>query len=653
MAATTHSAARQALPRAAAPARKPQPPQRTGAVADPQTGYRRALGNTFISRARPGLPQLRGALKVSDPGDRYEREADRVAERVMRMAMPGPPPGDISPSNPALQRKCASCEREGDEVLMRKADSAGSPAVPKVAASRSPVLGGGRPLDTAARRFFEPRFGADFSGVRIHTGARAHAASADLRARAFTYSNNIVFANGEYRPHSVSGRHLLAHELTHVVQQDAAASDIGVSRQHDPSIMRVITHSGTPTNCHNWSLGIPPWTAGSLAHRQLSTFFMGSPGTAGAMRSNMFIPRATKAGGLMVKVPNPPFLTPFGLADLWAMGPTGVQIGEIKSTSQGGTVAKREAEHYVLRHTEWLGRAPASYPDDLTYQALQGGLRLPAILMNGLAAVTGTGVSVGAFIGDPGKTLWAEADTDGAVCYWCTGAGILNPVWVLVFLPLIQRLIDMMRAALQAAEEALGWIGDRIGEIVDWGREHPIAAFFILLAIVIIGYILAIIFGLLEAPTLGADTPLTIGSFATATAALVALLMLIGIDAGEAEAALNETAAFVYPQQQSSGNLGADYERDADDGNWRDATVPARGSPPTDRLVAALTPIRQQLLERIANAVNPLSPEPAVTVTGSGIAQVKQAAAFLARSPDPQLQRMGATAREIANGVWA
>ncbi len=355
----------------------------------------------------------------------------------------------------------------------------------------------------------------------------------------------------------------------------------------------------------------------------------------------------------MVGVPNPPFPTPFGLADLWASGPAGVQIGEIKSTYQGGTVATREAIHYVLRHTEWLTRAPATYPDDIAYEFLQGGLRLPGTLMNGLAAVTGTGITIGPFIGDALKTLWAEADTSGAVCYWCTGAGIVNPVWVLVFLPLIQGVIDALRRAMRAAEEALAWIGDRIGDVVEWGRQHPVLAFIILLAIVIIGYILAIIFGLLEAPTFGLDTPLTIFSFSTATAALIALLTLIGIDSGNVGPAVNETATFVYPQAESSGDLGADYERDTNDGNWRNATASVNRSPPTTRLVAALTPINGQLLERIAQAVNPLSSEATVTVTASGIVQVKQAARFLARSSHPELQRMGARVQQISDGVWA
>jgi len=104
-------------------------------------------------------------------------------------------------------------------VSIHPARSGASPAVPFSAheAVRSP----GRPLATAARAFFEPRFGHDFSQVRIHADARAAAAATAMAARAFTLGDHVVFGAGEYAPHDPSGRRLLAHELTHVAQQRA------------------------------------------------------------------------------------------------------------------------------------------------------------------------------------------------------------------------------------------------------------------------------------------------------------------------------------------------------------------------------------------------------------------------------------------------
>jgi hypothetical protein len=136
-----------------------------------------------------------------------------------------------------LQRKCAcgqhtiagectACSKEREGTLQRSAISHESVnghdnGVPSIANEvlRSP----GQPLDTATRAFMEPRFGHDFSHVRVHTGGQAGESAHAVRARAYTVGHDVVFAAGEYMPGSATGRHLLAHELTHVLQQDAAA----------------------------------------------------------------------------------------------------------------------------------------------------------------------------------------------------------------------------------------------------------------------------------------------------------------------------------------------------------------------------------------------------------------------------------------------
>ena len=83
-------------------------------------------------------------------------------------------------------------------------------------------LVGGRPLDAETRHYFEPRFGADFSQVRIHDDGESQRAAARLDSRAFTFGRNIAFAKSEHPPESDQGRRLLAHELAHVVQQSGA-----------------------------------------------------------------------------------------------------------------------------------------------------------------------------------------------------------------------------------------------------------------------------------------------------------------------------------------------------------------------------------------------------------------------------------------------
>jgi hypothetical protein len=149
-----------------------------------QTLGNRAFG-ALVQRRALGL-QMK--LTVNEPGDRYEQEADRVADQVMRMPAPA-----------GVQRKCAACDE--DQTLRRapagggQTPSAAPPVVNQVVAS-----GGGQSLDGAARSFFEPRFGCDFSRVRVHADAPAAQANRAVNARAFTYANNIYFGAGEYQP---------------------------------------------------------------------------------------------------------------------------------------------------------------------------------------------------------------------------------------------------------------------------------------------------------------------------------------------------------------------------------------------------------------------------------------------------------------------
>jgi len=166
-------------------------------------------------------PHLQPKLTVGPPDDAYEREADQVADAVMRMPEP----------EGRVQRVCAECAEEmqrqpvpDEDEEEKKVQAKEAPGqVPEVAPdleSRITALrGGGQPLPFSERAFFEPRFGQDFSGVRLHTGSAPAEIAQVLHARAFTTGNHIVFGSGQYEPGSGEGKRLLAHELTHVVQQ--------------------------------------------------------------------------------------------------------------------------------------------------------------------------------------------------------------------------------------------------------------------------------------------------------------------------------------------------------------------------------------------------------------------------------------------------
>jgi Domain of unknown function (DUF4157) len=169
---------------------------------------------------------LQPKLTISQSDDPYEREADRVADQVMRMPAPQSSGHGLSitpVTSRQTQRKCAKCEGEEEEgKLQRKESDSAEASVTAPPIVYQTLSSPGQPLDAATRAYFEPRFGHDFSGVRIHTGGDAVSATHNVQARAFTVANQIAFAAGQYTPHSETGRRLLAHELTHTLQQHGA-----------------------------------------------------------------------------------------------------------------------------------------------------------------------------------------------------------------------------------------------------------------------------------------------------------------------------------------------------------------------------------------------------------------------------------------------
>ncbi len=165
-----------------------------------------AKAAVFNSRWRQLALGVQAKLVVSSPDDPCEREADEVAERVMRMA------------EPRVQHKCTTCEEEEKRLPKENRSTPDATATVPPAVRRT-LTTAGQPLDSATREHFEPRFGRDFGSVRIHADHRASEAARGVAAQAFTVGRDIVFARGHYAPETERGRQLLAHELTHVVQQ--------------------------------------------------------------------------------------------------------------------------------------------------------------------------------------------------------------------------------------------------------------------------------------------------------------------------------------------------------------------------------------------------------------------------------------------------
>ena len=177
----------------------------------------RQSGHSPNAAPIPGT--LQAKLVVGAVDDPLEREADAVADKVMRMT-----DVDLAVSRAPLQvsRKCAECEDEDRNKLQMKPAAAAEPRTREAPGFVHNVLRSpGQPLDATARAYFEPRFGHDFSGVRVHTDSRAAASAGSIGASAYTAGSSIAFAEGRYSPATSSGRQLLAHELAHVVQQRA------------------------------------------------------------------------------------------------------------------------------------------------------------------------------------------------------------------------------------------------------------------------------------------------------------------------------------------------------------------------------------------------------------------------------------------------
>lgn len=166
--------------------------------------------------ARSGCLQTKLAMGL--PEDVHEQEADRVVDAVMRMPERNLWAGRSTSAAPSTQRMCADCQEELRSALRLKAADRGRPSeVPPIVHEvlRSP----GRPLDSATQTFMESRFCRDFSQVRVHTDAKAARSARAVNALAYTVGRDIVFREDQHALRTTKGKRVLAHELTHVVQQ--------------------------------------------------------------------------------------------------------------------------------------------------------------------------------------------------------------------------------------------------------------------------------------------------------------------------------------------------------------------------------------------------------------------------------------------------
>ena len=203
----------------------------------------RTIGNQAVQRmVRSGA--LQAKLSIGQPGDVYEQEADRVADAVMRMPEPGvqrqvePEEEEeeeeeilqtkplVDQITPLVQKQVEQEEEEEKELQAKSTSDHLSEVSPNLETHIQSLKGSGQPLPESVRASFEPRFGYDFSHVRVHTDSHAKEAARAVHARAFTMGRDIMFGKGQYEPGTNTGQRLLAHELVHTIQQGKSCSGI-------------------------------------------------------------------------------------------------------------------------------------------------------------------------------------------------------------------------------------------------------------------------------------------------------------------------------------------------------------------------------------------------------------------------------------------
>lgn len=250
------------------------------------------MGQNFsVEVGRAAKIGIQAKLRISSPGDVFEQEAERVANEITRVsATPNPPaPGsqdDNRRGNDAwnlaphldrggtLQRSCAGCSeavpcaecaQEEERVVLRKSGEESSPTDSFIEEDLVRNLEPGIPLDESTRVFMESRLGNDFRQVRVHTGESATKSARAVNALAYTVGKDVVFGADQFKPSTLEGKRLLAHELAHVVQQSSGASlsQRLVQRQPQPQSnlkMPVVLHYVSKTNAEFRRSGSPECT---------------------------------------------------------------------------------------------------------------------------------------------------------------------------------------------------------------------------------------------------------------------------------------------------------------------------------------------------------------------------------------------------------
>ncbi len=185
-------------------------------------------GHLSSVQTKPSVtPLLQTKCSECEEGEKQqEKEKDKKHSGLQRKPIFE---SNEEPEEETLQMKCDHCEKE-DKKLQRKSDGTAAPAPASVVAGLNSSSGSGSPLSPETNSSMSSAFGRDFSHVRVHTDQQAAAMNKELNAQAFTHGNDIYFGQGKYSANDTAGKHLLAHELTHTIQQTGGVNTKKIQR---------------------------------------------------------------------------------------------------------------------------------------------------------------------------------------------------------------------------------------------------------------------------------------------------------------------------------------------------------------------------------------------------------------------------------------
>lgn len=254
----------------------------------PQPFFNKDGAALFRSYHQPffNKKSIQTKLKVGQPNDKYEKEADSMANKVVNSRQ------SINTEIP-VQRKCEECEKEEkiqkmqgeeeelqmkevsdkeeiqkkasdeEEKVQMKAEASPDQDSPSLSSRLNSTKGDGNALPRDTRVMMGLSLGADFSSVKIHTDEKAVQMSQQLHAQAFTHGSDIYFNKGKYDPSSSGGKHLLAHELTHVVQQGSSRDKSAVAASGN-TVQRSVVTGGKDNEC------LPGYTICDFIHKSIT-----------------------------------------------------------------------------------------------------------------------------------------------------------------------------------------------------------------------------------------------------------------------------------------------------------------------------------------------------------------------------------------------